>query len=106
MTCWSNEEGATSSIGGPIAPGFVLSANAGIARASALFSGDGTSDYRVWTVIPSVRVQTFSSSWWYATMDAGFISFEYGGRYDEYDVFGPFTVRSPISRITIGFNLW
>jgi hypothetical protein len=73
----------------PIAPGFVASANVGFGwaiRTVTEFSKGETDD----ALTPMLRVQAFLTTWWFVAVEAGVILSE---------------ERSPISRITAGFDL-
>jgi hypothetical protein len=75
--------------GYPIAPGFVASANVGVGwsiRTAGEFMKGETDD----ALTPMLRVQTFLTTYVFVSIEAGIIFSE---------------DRSPISRITAGFDL-
>lgn len=75
--------------GYPIAPGFVASANVGVGwaiRTAGEFTKGETDD----ALTPMLRLQTFLTTYVFVSIEAGIILSE---------------DRSPISRITVGFDL-
>ncbi|HEY5928422.1 MAG TPA: hypothetical protein VIV11_42340, partial [Kofleriaceae bacterium] len=97
--------------GVPIAPGFVASANVGVgfARGKQVIASmnDMLTNAYAAHVIATARVQTFLTTWFYVTVDAGYV---YTGTFDDWNGTGigaarPMSMRSPIARIYAGFDL-
>ncbi|HEX5060038.1 MAG TPA: hypothetical protein VFV99_11795 [Kofleriaceae bacterium] len=95
----------------PIAPGFVVSANLGVGFARANQVIESMNDAVPWSltghVVPSARVQTFLTTWFYLTGDVGFA---FTGTFDSWESDGapaarPMTMRSPIVRLYAGFDI-
>jgi hypothetical protein len=94
----------------PIAPGFVVSANVGggwLRANQVVASTDSVVSAYTGHLIASARVQTFLTTWFYVTADAGFV---FSGTADSFEGNGagearPMAIRAPIARIYAGFDI-
>jgi hypothetical protein len=88
-----------------VAPGFVITANVGVGRASLHVGGAGEngntlSDATV-HVLPTLRLQTMLATWWYVGLDAGVAL---TGTFQAPNL-GPASLVMPIGRLYLGFDL-